>query len=485
VGTTLATTYADTAIVAATTYGYTLIAVDEPGNLSQVSVIVYASVSSGGDTIAPTAPSGLATSVVSSTQMNLSWTASTDAVGVTGYRVERCLTASCTYAQIATPTATTYNNTGLTASTGYSYRVRATDAAGNLSTYSTVASATTQAAPDTIAPTAPSGLTTSVVSSTQINLSWTASTDAIGVTSYKVQRCVTASCTFALIATTTATTYNNTGLTASTGYSYRVRATDAAGNLSTFSTVASATTQAAPDTIAPTVPSGLTTSVISSTQINLSWTASTDTVGVTGYKLERCLTASCTYAEIATPTATTYNNTGLTASIGYSYRVRATDAAGNLSTYSTVASATTQAAPDTIAPTVPSGLTTSVISGTQINLSWTASTDTVGVTGYKLERCLTASCTYVEIATPTATTYNNTGLTASTGYSYRVRAGDAAGNLSTYSQIAVAITQSPPPVNFSYRYDSQGRLIQSTGTDGSQVTYEYDDNGNMKTINRQ
>src|ERR1700693_21399 len=94
-----------------------------------------------GGTTPPTAPTNL-TATVSGSQINLSWTASTDNVGVTGYLVERCLGAGCTtFAQIATPTSTTYSDTGLTPGS-YSYRVRATDAAGNLSPYSNVASAT-------------------------------------------------------------------------------------------------------------------------------------------------------------------------------------------------------------------------------------------------------------------------------------------------------------------------------------------------------
>ena len=71
------------------------------------------------------------------TQINLSWTASTDNVGVTGYRVERCQGAGCSnFAQVGTPTATVFSDTGLAASTSYRYRVRAVDAAGNLSAYS-------------------------------------------------------------------------------------------------------------------------------------------------------------------------------------------------------------------------------------------------------------------------------------------------------------------------------------------------------------
>jgi len=90
----------------------------------------------------PTPPTGLAATASSNTQIGLTWTASTDNVGVTGYRIERCGGASCTsFAQIGTTTgATTFSNSGLTASTSYSYRVRATDAAGNAyvagSTYS-------------------------------------------------------------------------------------------------------------------------------------------------------------------------------------------------------------------------------------------------------------------------------------------------------------------------------------------------------------
>src|SRR5207245_660744 len=104
-------------------------------------------ISSAPDTTAPTAPSGLAATASSSTQIGLTWAASTDNVAVTSYRVERCTGASCTnFAQIGTTNganATTFSDSGLTASTSYSYRVRATDAAGNLSNYSNTATATT------------------------------------------------------------------------------------------------------------------------------------------------------------------------------------------------------------------------------------------------------------------------------------------------------------------------------------------------------
>ncbi|HCC05464.1 TPA: hypothetical protein DEP58_04140, partial [Patescibacteria group bacterium] len=108
------------------------------------------------------------------------------------------------------------------------------------------------------------------------------------------------------------------------------------------------------DTTSPAVPSNLLTLAVSSSQINLAWTASTDNVGVVGYKIYR------NGAYLTTTTSTSYSNTGLTAATTYSYRVSAIDAVGNESSQSTAKSATTQAATggtDTTPPAVPTGFT--------------------------------------------------------------------------------------------------------------------------------
>ena len=103
-------------------------------------------VPSGGDTQAPSVPTGLSATAVSPSQINLSWTASTDNVGVTGYRIYRCTGSGCTPStQIATSASNSYQNTALVANTTYVYRVAAYDAAGNVSGQSASASATTQA----------------------------------------------------------------------------------------------------------------------------------------------------------------------------------------------------------------------------------------------------------------------------------------------------------------------------------------------------
>jgi Fibronectin type III domain len=188
-------------------------------------------------------------------------------------------------------------------------------------------------------PNAPTGLTATAVSSSQINLGWT--DNATNETGFKIERCQNAGCsTFAQIATVGAnvTTFSDTGLTASTSYTYRVRATNLGGD-SAYSNTASATTQAAQT--APAAPSNLVATTISGTQINLSWTdhASNET----GFKIERCQGNLCTnFVEVAQVgvNVTTFSNTGLTRNTRYRYRVRAFNAVGN-SAYSNIAGAKT------------------------------------------------------------------------------------------------------------------------------------------------
>jgi fibronectin type 3 domain-containing protein len=296
-----------------------------------------------GDTTSPTAPASL-TATASGTEIDLSWTASTDNVGVTGYQIQRCQGTGCTtFAQIGSSTVTTYSDTGLATTTAYRYRVLATDAAGNASGYSNIASATTSVS----GPTVPAGLTASAVSSSEIDLSWTASTDGLGVTGYDVERCAGSGCTdFAQIDQPTGLTYVDSGLVASTTYSYRVRAIDTAGNLGGYSSVVSATTPATggggSDTQPPTAPTSLAASSASGTAITLSWGASTDNVGVTGYLIESCLGSGCVaFSQVTNVSESPYTVVGLTPSTTYTFRIRASDAAGNLSAYSNTASATT------------------------------------------------------------------------------------------------------------------------------------------------
>src|SRR5262249_16746977 len=179
----------------------------------------------------PSTPADLVAVAGSSTQIDLGWTASTDDVGVAGYDVFR------NGVRIASTAAPAYSDTGLAPATSYSYSVSAFDAAGNDPARSTPAPATTDPAPgDTSPPTPPENLTATAVSSSQINLSWTASTDNVGVVAYDVFR------NGALVASPAGPSFQDTGLNASTLYTYAVSARDAAGNASPLSPAATATT---------------------------------------------------------------------------------------------------------------------------------------------------------------------------------------------------------------------------------------------------
>ncbi|HWQ33109.1 MAG TPA: fibronectin type III domain-containing protein, partial [Blastocatellia bacterium] len=154
-----------------------------------------------------------------------------------------CQGSGCTnFAEIAQVGAnvTTYNNTGLAANTSYSYRVRAFNAAGD-SGYTNTASATTQAASSP--PAAPTSLTATAASKSQINLAWTDNSN--NEDGFKIERCQGSGCTnFAQIATVPAgtTSFSNTGLSSGTVYTYRVRAYNSSGD-SAYSNTASARTR--------------------------------------------------------------------------------------------------------------------------------------------------------------------------------------------------------------------------------------------------
>jgi chitodextrinase len=306
-------------------------------------------------------------------------------------------------------------------------------------------------------PTAPTGLSVTGTTTTTTSLSWKASTDNIGVAGYKIYR------TGAQVGTATTTSYTDTGLTASTAYSYTVAAYDAAGNTSAQSSAVQATTQ--PDTTAPTAPAGLSITASTASTISLSWNASTDNVGVAGYKIFRA------GVQVGTSTVTSYNDTGLAASTAYSYTVSAYDAAGNISAHSTALQATTSAQTDTTPPTVPTGLS---VTGTTVNtasLSWTASTDNVGVAGYKIFRA------GVQVGTSSVTSYTDAGLTASTTYSYAVAAYDAAGNTSTQTTPVSATTASASSGSYNTTFLLAENPISEGGnwTNGGAIGLDWTD----------
>lgn len=283
-------------------------------------------------------------------------------------------------------------------------------------------------ATDRNAPTAPAGLAATPASGSRIDLNWAAATDDVGVAGYKVFRNGTQ------VADITATSYSDTGLDDATAYSYTVRAYDAAGNTSAASNTASATTL---DATPPSVPGGLAAQAVSSAQVNLSWSASSDNVGVTGYKVFRDGTL------VTTTTGTSYQDTGRSAGTTYSYTVLARDAAGNESAKSPAVTATTPA-PDTSPPgaSITAPAAGSVVSGS-VTVS-AAATDNVAVAGVQFLRD-GAALGSEDTTAPYSITWDTT--TVSNGvYTLQARARDTAGNLGTSSSsVTVTVSNSAPP----------------------------------------
>ena len=249
--------------------------------------------------------------------------------------------------RIGSTTQTSSDFSGLSCGTSYTLGVDAFDEDGNRSTISSLI-VSTDACPDTSPPTAPTNLQQTAATASSVAAGWTASTDNVGVTGYRVFVDST------LAGTTTTSSYTLSGLSCGTSHLVVVDAYDAAGNRSAQAS-ATLTTSACPapapgDSQPPTTPAGLTASSPTQTTVALSWTASSDNVGVSGYGV---------YSNgslVATPASTSYTLSGLSCGTSYTVAVDAYDAAGNRSAKTTVTTATSSC-PDTTPPTTPTGLT--------------------------------------------------------------------------------------------------------------------------------
>jgi hypothetical protein len=177
----------------------------------------------------------------------------------------------------------------------------------------------------------------------------------------------------------------------------------------------------AADASAPSQPGNFKATALDASRIALSWSVSTDNVGVSGYRITR------NSVVLATVTGPSYTDAGLSASTAYNYQIVAMDAAGNLSS-AAAASATTMAL-DATPPSTPTGLTAKLGKGGKFSLTWNASADNIGVAGYRVYKNGQLA------ATVTLAAYSGSlggGKNASAA-SYYVVAFDAAGNTSPAS----------------------------------------------------
>ncbi len=486
------TSYADTAVANGLTYFYQVVAHASGNEAASSAPSSCVSVTpTAGTCTPPAAPTALSATATSSSQINLSWTA---ASGATSYTISRATVSGGPYSSVGTSATTSFSNTGLTASTTYFYVVSASNgscSSGN----SAQASATTQAGSGNVLSngvpvTGISGATgnqqfwTMSMPAGATNLQFTTSGGTGDVDLYvrfgSAPTTTTADCK----SEGTATTETCTFATPSVGtYHVLLYGYATYSGVTLTGSYASACTP-------PAAPTGLIATAISSSQINLSWTASS---GATSYTISRATVSGGPYSSVGTSATTSFSNTGLAASTTYYYVVTASNGScgsGN----STQASATTQAGGGgselLVNPGFESATTQWVISGSAARS--TGSYPHSGVAYAYLANVNNASGTiYQQIAIPSAATgtmtfwLNTTSAETTTVTQYdklfievRNTSGTLLTTLATYSNLnkTTAGSYSQKTLNVA-AYKGQTVRIQFRATSDASLitTFRIDD----------
>jgi len=353
------------------------------------------------DLAVPDTPTGLSATVVSATQIHLTWNA---VEGAAEYVVVYSTSANGTYKYLGEVTTPGGDHYGLQADTTYYYKVNASNQNGEspLSDYVFAKTYT--------APAAPTGLTATATSSSRIDLSWNAVPGAAG---YYVYLNISATGNYIKLeeAITSTSTYGY-GLDPDTTYYFKVSAFNINGE-GPQSNYVSATTLSN----IPAAPTNVNAIAVSSSQINITWNA---VPGATGYNVYADLSATGTfdYLLVATPTPGAINSE-LSPGITIYYKITAFNSNGE-GPQSNYVSATTLSSSPTNPPAAPTGVTAIAVSPSQINVNWNPVSDAVG---YYVYRSLTATGTYIKSPDPFLTPgIENTGLVANTTVYYKISA---------------------------------------------------------------
>lgn len=414
------TEYTLTGLTPETTYQIVVEAVDEAGNIARARAVEVVTLE---DTEAPDAPTNVEASEITETSAKITWTASTDNVEVAGYNIyvdEAKINESLV-------TATEYTLTDLKAGTEYKVVVEAVDTSSNTQSSEAVTVKTV----DTTKPSSPSEVAVGKITHNSAEVTWQESTDNVGVTGYNIYL------NNKLVNTSPVTELRCelTALEAETEYQVKVEALDEAGNTSVSDPI-SFTTKTAPDNEAPTAPGGVAVSSITDNSAVVSWTASTDNVGVAGYNIY----LNDNKINALPVTELQFQLTGLAAETEYQVGIEAVDGAGNTSSSGYISFATEALqTSDNEAPTVPSGVAVSGITESTAVVSWTESTDNVGVAGYNIY----LNDNKVNALPITELKFQLTGLTAETEYQVKVEALDEAGNSSISNPVSFVTGVAP------------------------------------------
>ncbi len=405
-GSTSGTTFEDNAAPDELSLTYQVRALDAAGNIGPAA---GANVQPT-DVTAPVLAGTLTMTVYAAGTVSLSWPAATDNVRVAGYSLSR------DGAPVAVVSSPSFADAGLGQARTYQYDVVALDMAGNASgpLHGSIY------LPDVSAPSTPGTLSAQPAGSRAVNLAWGAATDNVAVDHYAVF------VDGGLVATTANTSLTNLAVSDGVKHRFAVWAVDTAGNVGPAVTAY----LTLPDATAPGAPGSLRALASGATSVALSWTAASDNVAVVAYRLTR--------NGVPLPnidgSATGLGDASLATDQTYTYALTAVDAAGNVGP--TVTAQVKLVSVDVTPPSVPLNLSGIALGGRRISLTWSRSSDDrPGTIRYKVFRGRK------RIAIVTSTSFVARPSTVG-WYKFRVKAVDAAGNVSSFS-VAVWVKALP------------------------------------------
>ncbi len=393
----------------------------------------------------PMAPSNLVATGSTGDQIDLSW--SDNAFNEEGFKIERNDGAGFFQLTTTGPNVTLYSDTGLMHSTTYTYRIHAFSSAGE-SEYSNTDSATTLGPPP---PAPPTGLDADVDDG-RVQLAWIPNTETNpSVLYYIIYKSTTQGGPYRRAAVAFGSNHIiDKSVVNNTTYYYRISAVNSLGSESAKSAEVSGRPHVL---LPPAAPTNLSADAHASiNQITLAWIDHAD--NELGFRIERKTTGSFVQiAQIDTPDLDTWADTGLDWATTYTYRIQAYNEDGQ-SDWSNQNSDTTPVIP---VPEEPSNLDAVVYANNRIVLFWQDNAQVE--TGFRIERKTTGAFTQIATVGENINTYNDTGLSQSTTYTYRVRAYNTSGN-SPYSNEDAATT---PGTQFESTVDDAEPEINYVG----------------------
>ena len=480
-------------------------------NANGVGIPEFVDATTGSTGTTPSAPLNLTAVAAGPNIIDVDWDApaSPGASAIIDYQVEVSATGGVPWTPLTTTSQTSFRHTSLTAGVIHHYQVRARNAFG-FGPWTSPEYATTGTPPGP-----PRALTATAVSSSAIDLSWSAPLNpgSSAITGYRIEWSSTRTGGWSDLEDDTGntrTTYQDTGLAPNTTRYYRVSAINSFGTGVPSNVEGAITEQGVPD-----APGRLTAQARGISVIELDWTrpSSSGTSPVTGYQIQWSSTGTGRWTDLEDDTGntrTTYDDTGLPPNTTRYYRVRAISRAGP-GAWSNVAHATTD---DLTVPGVPTGLTVTpnrLRGSTELLLTWRAPASNGGspITGYRIERAITRGGPWIIQAASTGsatTSYTHTGLAPNTTRFYRVFALNAQGQGPPSTAVPGTTNAAPPgqprnlraqatgPTTITLAWDApasdggeriNGYTIQERGpNDGTWITIERNTGSNATTYTR-